>query len=338
MALLSIALFFCHVIALGFGSLVALSYLFARNLRNPLRFLKCAIPYTAPIPLIVIWLSSVYRTEATVQETTIIFGPVARRLIVLFEQIAGLDGSAFFVNLLVAATVLIAPFALGYRVSPRIERWFPLLTGFLVYMAFPYYMQSTAYLYQRLAVFLVPLWLIAWDKPKRESHAWLAACVLLSLGTWLAFNMNRFIEFAEESSSYSKVLSRAEPGHRMAGMLFCNRSASFRYPVYLHFHAWYQAKSAGISDNSFAMTHPSMVRYRDLDAPRIGDRLAWVPAAFEWSQHGGPSYDYFLVCAQGDVSKLLFKEKVDSVELIAYEHPWWLYQSTERNPDQIDGH
>ncbi len=333
MALYSMALFFFHVIALGFGALISLSYLFAKNVRDPLRFLKCAIPYAAPIPLIAIWLSSVYRNEATVQDTTIIFGPVARRLIVLFEQIAGLDGSAFFISLLVTATVLIAPFLFGYRMSARVERWLPLLTGLLVYMVFPYYMQSTAYLYQRLAVFLVPLWLIVWDPPKRESHAWFAACVLLTLAAWGFFNFSRFLDFAEESSGYSQVLSRAEPGRRMAGMLFCKRSASFRYPVYLHFHAWYQAKSAGISDNSFAMTHPSMVRYRDLAAPRVGDRLAWAPAAFEWSQHGGPSYDYFLVCAQGDVSQVLFKEKIDSVELVAYVHPWWLYRSLERNPD-----
>jgi hypothetical protein len=112
----------------------------------------------------------------------------------------------------------------------------------------------------------------------------------------------------------------------MAGMLFCNGSEHFTNPVYLHFHAWYQATSGGIADNSFAMTHPSMVRYRDMTAPRVGDQLAWQPGAFDWSRDGGDSYDYFLVCAGEDVSTRLFKDRTDSLRLVVRDGPWWLYQ------------
>jgi hypothetical protein len=328
-ALFSIVLFFFHVVALGFGAFVSLAYLFAKNFRRPLLFLKYATPYTAPIPLILLWLSRQYENEASVQGTTIVFGPIRLRLTVLFEQIAGTDGVGYLVALVVAAVVLIAPVAFGYRISRRIERWFPLLAGLLVYMAFPYYVLGTAYLYQRMAVFLIPLWLIVWDRPERNSQVGFALCVLLALGTWSVFNLNRFMDFAEESDSFSRVLHAAEPGRRMAGMIFCNMSESFRYPVYLHFHAWYQAKFRGIADNSFAMTHPSMVRYRDLASARVGDRLAWMPWAFDWSRDGGSSYDYFIVCADDDVSGLLFKDRSNSVGLVAHEPPWWLYENRE---------
>ena len=118
----------------------------------------------------------------------------------------------------------------------------------------------------------------------------------------------------------------------MAGMMVCNASAGFANPVYLHFAAWYQAESRGISDISFAITHPSLIRYRDMKAPRIGEHIAWRPLAFAWDRDGGASYDYFIVCARGDVSALIFKDHVGSVELVAHEAPWWLYRKRPVTP------
>lgn len=325
----SVLLFYFHVIALGFGALISLTYILARNFKSPLRLVRCSLPYTAPLPLIALWMTRTIETEPSVEGSPIIFAPLSSRLVTLFGQISGFDGVAFGVGLVIVALFVLLPVAFRYRLSSRPERWLPLLVGLIVYLCFPHYMQSTAYLYQRLGVFLVPLWLMAWEPPERRS-AWLAPVALTVVGLWLTVNTNRFVAFAEESRTFGTVLKRAEPGHTMAGLLVCNASENFGNPVYLHFHAWYQATAGGIVDNSFAMTFPSLVRYRDLNAPRVGDELAWRPAEFQWERDGGPSYDYFIVCAGADVATELFKDHLTSVELVAHEPPWWLYRNLER--------
>jgi hypothetical protein len=327
----SVVLFFCHVVALGFGSLIALTYIAARNFGAWRRLLFCALPYTTPLPLIVVWMSGIYQTEASVQNTPIVFAGLRERLITLFMQLSGLDGFAFLISLAVVGVFILVPLLLGYRFSKRPERWVPLAVGAVTYLIFPSYAQNTAFLYERLAVFLVPLWLIAWDPPSRPTRA-LAATVIVSTGLWLAINTSRFANFAEESRGFDTVLSKAEPGHRIAGMLLCNSSPYFTHPVYLHFAAWYQAVSAGVADMSFAITHPSMVRYRDMQAARFGEYLAWQPTEFTWQRDGGPDYDYFVVCAGTDASAALFKDRIDSVELVARDGAWWLYRNLDARP------
>ena len=152
-AAFSIALFFCHIMALGFASLLALTYLFARNIRRPRRFVLCALPYTAPLPLIGLWMTQIYTTEASVQSSPIIFATIRERLITLFTQLSGLDGYAFAISLIIVAALLGGPPLLRYRFSPRPERWLPLVVGVAVFFTFPRFAQSTAFLYERLAVF-----------------------------------------------------------------------------------------------------------------------------------------------------------------------------------------
>ena len=330
-AAFSIVLFFCHVIALGFGALISLTYLFAKNFRNPVRFMKCALPYATPLPLIAIWMTGIIDTEASVREAPLVWGTLREKLVVLFTQFSGLDGKAFVTSLAVVTLIGLLPVLAGYRISSKPERWMPMLVGLLVYLLFPSYLQNTAFLFHRLAVFLVPLWLIMWDPPQRIRPIFFFAC-LGTLGLWFSVNAHRFVVFAQESTAFSRVLRQAEPGKRMAGMMVCNASTHFANPVYLHFAAWYQAESRGISDISFAITHPSLIRYRDMKAPRIGERIAWRPLAFAWNRDGGASYDYFIACARADVSSHIFKDHVGAVELVAHERPWWLYRKRAETP------
>lgn len=330
-AAFSIVLFFFHVIALGFGALISLTYLLAKNFRNPVRFIKCALPYATPLPLIAIWMSGVIDTEASVRQAPFVWGTLREKLVVLFTQFSGLDGNAFGISLAVVALFALLPVLAGYRISRKPERWLPMLVGSIVYLAFPSYVQNTAFLFHRLAVFLIPLWLIMWEPPQRIRPIFFFAC-LGTLGLWMSVNVHRFVAFAHELTPFSRILQQAEPEKRMAGMMVCNGSVNFANPVYLHFAAWYQAESRGISDISFAITHPSLIRYQDMKAPRIGERIAWRPLAFSWDRDGGESYDYFIVCAKKDESARIFKDRVGSVELIAHENPWWLYRKREGTP------
>jgi len=329
-AIYSTGLFFCHVVALAFGALISLAFLAGKNLHEPRRLARCAIPYAAPLPLIALWALTASATDATVQ-SPIVLGSMRERLGVLFMQFSGLDGFAFGVGLIEVTAIVLLPFVAGYRVSTKPERWMPLAVGGLFYLACPSVVYGTSFLFQRFAVFLIPLWLMVWQSPVRPSRVFPVAVVAV-VAAWFWVNAQRFAGFSEESQPLVSVMREAEGGGRMAGMLLCNGSEYFVNPVYLHVVAWYQAEFNGISDMSFAMLPASLVRYRDMKAPRLGEQHAWTPSSFEWDRDGGAGYDYFLVCAGGNAARLLFKDHTDSVDLVAHEAEWWLY----RNVDPVD--
>ena len=328
-AAFSVLLFFCHVMALGFVALACLTYLVGRNLGSPQRLLRLMLPYTAPLPIIALWMTRILGTEASVQNAPTVFGGFRAHLTTLFSQLSGLDGIAFAASLPIAATILLLPFATGHRFSAKPERWLPLTVGVVVYFLFPSFAQNTAFLYERLGVFLIPLWLMAWDPPANKGRAF-GVVTLAILALWSGVNLVRFALFGSSMNQFDVVLKAAEPGRHLAGMLVCNASPYFTNPVYLHFAAWYQAVGLGIADMSFAITHPSPVRYRDMKQPRFGEFLAWNPTAFSWSRDAGDSYDYFLVCAGADLADVLFKDRQASVTLVAQQGPWWLYRNVTR--------
>ena len=88
-ALYAIFLFFCHILALGFVSLLALSYLAGANYRNPKGLILRYIPYTAPLPLIVLWMSFTHSNEPLASNGLVRFGDAIDRVVVILRQIAG---------------------------------------------------------------------------------------------------------------------------------------------------------------------------------------------------------------------------------------------------------
>lgn len=331
-ALFSIFLFFSHVIVLGFASLVALGYVFGRSLRDVKTLVLRALPYTAPIPLIVIWLASAYRAVPTASTEPTIYGSFMERVAQLLLQPAGHDGFTL-ITLLVTATIVLLPPLAGSTFSHRPERWLPFALGLLVFVAAPRYVITTAYFFQRLGLFLVPLWLLAWDPPTRPGRRldWVPAVIVL---LWSFTNIGRFAGFARESETFRDVMAAMQPGRRVASMVDDKSSQFFAWPVYLHFPAWYQATGRGIVDFNFADFYSSMVRYKKDAGPRITDPLAWYPTAFQWDVYGGARYDYFLVKAPVDISNEIFKEKRGSVELVTRSGWWWLYRNLERDTAQ----
>lgn len=330
-ALLAVFLFFCHVIVLGFASLVALGYVVGTHYRNLKTLLLHALPFTAPLPLIGVWLAVTYESESRVQSHPVIFGPLSHRFVQLLTQSAGREDfspSSAPIVLLVAAAVLLLPWLSGARFSRQPRRWMPFALGSLVFMVAPHYVLSTAFFYQRLGLFLVPLWLMAWDRPQRGRKVeWLAVPIVV---LWVAMSIGRFAAFARETESFTALLDRVERGHRVAAMVDDSGSPLFASPVYLHFPAWYQALGRGLVDYSFSDFYSSMARYRGGTGPRIGEYTSWYPQAFRWDADGGISYEYFIVKSNHDVSAEIFKEKLASVELVARSEWWWLYRNVER--------
>jgi hypothetical protein len=335
-AIASLALFFCHIIVLGFVSLMALCYIAGAHYRDFKGLVLRALPYTAPIPVIAIWMFVTYTNEARVSSDPVVFGPFLVRLTALLQQPAGRDGWQPFICLLVTGAIVLLPWLMGSKLNRRPQRWLPFLLGLMVFMTAPHYVLSTAYFYQRLGVFLVPLWLLMWDPPAADARRpdWLVMPVVL---LWMFLNIGRFAAFARETEAFDRVLAQMEPGGRVASLIVDKGSPLFALPVYMHFPAWYQAKRHGIVDFNFAEFYSQMARYKPDAAPRISETVTWYPQLFQWQANGGASYDYFLIKANFDVSAHIFKDKRGSVELVGRADWWWLYRNKDKSAGAAQG-
>jgi hypothetical protein len=326
-ALFGIFLFFCHIIVLGLISLVALGYVCGRHYREPKRLLAMVLPFAAPLPVIAVWLKITVATEAV--HNPVVFGPLLDRFVILAMEPAGLNTASALSLGLTLAIFALPPLA-GARFSRAPERWLPVLLELVVFMCAPGYVLNAGFFYHRLGIFLVPLWLLAWDAPpagKTHRLDWIGM-VLVTI--WLFANAGRFAAFARESESLEPVIAAIEPGKTVAAMIYDSRSQLFPGPVYMHFGAWYQAQRAGIVDFNFGDFYSQMVRYKKDAGPRLTEQLAWMPTAFQWAAHGGDKYDYFIVKANEDISAQLFKDKLPAVQLVGRSGWWWLYRNVER--------
>lgn len=147
-----------------------------------------------------------------------------------------------------------------------------------------------------LCLSVVPLWLLLWVKPQKVAK-WFWPVIVIVLISWWSANTYRFHAFEQELYSFRKIISKIEPGQRLGRLMMENTHRLFSHPVLLHFPAWYQATGGGLTDMSFATTHPSMIRYPDSSLKRIDGDALWEPATFGRDRHGANRYDYFMVYA-----------------------------------------
>jgi hypothetical protein len=337
-AVASLALFFCHVIVLGFASLIALGYIAGAHWRDWKALALRWLPYTAPLPLIAIWMIVTYSKEARVSTDPVVFGPLGYRLSQLLTQPAGQDSlSPLWICLLMTGSVLLLPWLMGSRFSRQPQRWLPFLLGLTVFMTAPHYVFSAAYFYQRLGIFLVPLWLLMWDAPAAATRRpdWLVMPLIV---LWMLLNTGRFAAFARETESFDRMFERMEPGRRVSAMVYDKASPLFALPVYMHFPAWYQARRGGIADFNFADFYSQMARYRPDVGPRSDERVSWNATAFDWDANGGAKYDYFIVKANVDISNQIFKQRRGSVELVTRSGWWWLYRNKAKAAADLQPH
>ena len=333
LGLLSLGLFFCHIIALSVASLLAVTYLAARHSRAPASLVRRALPLAAPLPLMAIWMVGTYLAEAPVQNSPVAFQGIANRLLVVVLQFGGLDSYALSLNFWIAGLMLALPLLLRCRFSRQPQRWLPLAVGSALFLLTPASAFNTGFLYHRLAMFLVPLWLVAWEPASTPRRRPIVLLAVLTITVWIGVNAHRFAAFSSETRGLTTVLQSMEPDRHAAGLTGLQSSRNFRYPVFLHMVAWYQALGPGISDFNFAACHPQLVRYPDLSVSKFNWWLVENPLEFEWNTHEGDRYDYFLVHADQDQSVQLFKDSLDSVELVTRSGQWWLYQNRARSAD-----
>lgn len=160
---------------------------------------------------------------------------------------------------------------------------------------------------------------------RRRVAGWLAGFALLFLSVQTArVHGTEFERTDAEMGELDDALAHTKPGRRLLGLIYDRGSEVVALPVYLHAHAYYQARVGGLAGYSFAELPKSPVRYRPgLEPPSFPPRFEWTPEAFEADRYG-KLFDYFLVRTRPGlpVPRLFPPDASDSPRLV-FEGPRW---------------
>ena len=194
--------------------------------------------------------------------------------------------------------------------------------------------------YQRFAVFLLPASLFmfsnlnktnATDEYKTQTIGFNKKTLTLSCGFLVVFLIlldthKDFMSFEKNDKAFHNVLSQMEKDKTSLSLILHNDNQNFKISVpYLHFGSWYQAQHGGESLINFAyepIAKYVMVKYAK---PLWPIPSAWGSQQFDWRQHQGWRYDYFLVRSDRKRDDL-FKASSGKVKLKAQEGQWYLYE------------
>jgi len=240
-------------------------------------------------------------------------------------------------KLFVTAMVMFSiPWLLGLRINWRNP--IPLVPFFLVVIILgfvPNFAFSTALLYQRFALFLLPAY--AWifpatqpsNSPKQESAREKTLIVVLILSTWgfMGLQTLNTVRFNNESKDIDTIISQLKPRQRALTMAFDPDSkGNDSIKIYAHYPAWYQAEKGGLVDFNFAWFPPQIVRYRPDRLPAVEPGFEWNIHKFNWHTHRGDDFNYFLVRSSEPVPPLLFDGAPCQPQLVLKKGKWSIYE------------
>jgi len=333
-------LFVCHALIMGLFVLITVGFwLFsARHLRD---FVKCAWPVVALVPLVIVWFaiasqhpqaSHPIRWDLSWINTTDFYYSYAAGWIDPEQpgwgRITGFIPRMLGVRPNLAVTLMgimlfALPFLGGGRFTSFRVRWIPLLIITLLLLFLPNVLFGNSFTVQRFALLAMPLFLVAIDAantPGRVRRYVRMIAPLAAFG-WIAYMSINALQFNKDSEGFEEVISKMEPNKRVISLMFLRDDDHFIAPVFLHFPAWYSAIKGGISSPSFAMFSGMPVRYRTEHLPGIKMGFAWEPQSFDWQEHEGYKYDYFVARAPEQV----IRSSACGVNLVAHAGQWWLY-------------
>jgi len=189
--------------------------------------------------------------------------------------------------------------------------WFPISIGWLWQLNERYAIA---------AALLVPLLL----RPRRGLRGVLPLAVVFVVGlASAAVAARQARDFTREADGFDRVLSRAEPGHRLLSLIYDRGSRTAKFVPYLHFGSYYRARGGGIAAFSFAELPQSPLRYRpETEPPRHPVHWEWEPWQFD-PVVDGRYYDYVLV--RGPVDPFARAGNGPRFQRIAHEGLWSLY-------------
>lgn len=150
---------------------------------------------------------------------------------------------------------------------------------------------------ERLAPLAAMVGVVALPPPaaarRRLAAILVAGLVVFQLGQTLS----GFLRFGQETAGLGDLLAGTAPGENLAGLIFEPRSEVWeRYPVYLHFPAYYQVEKGGRILFSFAELYQTTARFRPGKSweDLLVEWNEWNPHRFSYPRHG-QRFRYFLV-------------------------------------------
>ena len=150
---------------------------------------------------------------------------------------------------------------------------------------------------ERLAPMAAMVGVVALPPPS-PSRRRLAAIVVAGLVVLqLGWTLSGFLRFRQETAGLEELLAGTAPGESLAGLIFEPRSEAWeRYPVYLHFPAYYQVEKGGRILFSFAELYQTTARFRPGKSWEylLVEWNEWSPHRFSYARHG-QRFRYFLV-------------------------------------------
>jgi len=320
LGLFTIILFFSHFMIFGVALLIAILQTFAKyRIKRP----SIYTPFITTLPLVAAWAAQTATNEPYASRW--IWGIDENRIPGLFSYTVGMYNDALFV--VFGAILFAIPFLLKGRITKLPWKLTPFLTLLLVYSTFPVLIANIVGTAARLTIFLFIFYLLIFEFKTRTTR-------FQTLGTGIfstllvVVTITRFAGFNQEITGFREMINEIPEGKRILSMVFKTKSNYFgEQPVYLHFPLWYQAEKMGVVDFNFALLYPPVVRYRENQLPKVMNGFEVNPAMFDWTQHGGDNYDYFLVRSDNNITAPLFREHVSDIRLVEHAGTWWLYKN-----------
>ena len=236
--------------------------------------------------------------------------------------------SSSYILMAVVMAIVLMPWLMGLRINwQKKSTWIPFAVVLAIMLAVPAFAFSTAFLYQRFALFLLPAyaWMftrnVASDLPDVKPAAntlllqsrlgarlALPLLIILCLSILSVKSISSW-KFGHETADIDSIISTLEPKHRAANLLFYRDSvADGNAKIYAHYPAWYQAEKQGLVDFNFAWFPPQIVRYRPDHLPAITPEDDWRPDRFGWLKNRGSDYTYFFVRQIAEPGKAMPKD------------------------------
>jgi hypothetical protein len=265
---------------------------------------------------------------------TIFFGSWAERFWSVLR--GALDGPAANWPAVVAMLLFALPFLGGLAIDWRRREPVAIAATTLIALVLtPSFAWSTALLYQRLPLFLLPAYAWLFTEPEATAPGLArifaprltAACAVIAAAI-LSKHLIDGLAFADEAKDFDQVLAVAQPGQRAAMLIFDQESRAIKTKfVYLNFPAWYAAERGGFVDYSFAIVHTEMMRFLPAAVPDFPEYVALHPQFFNWSADQGWRYRYFFIRRAEPLNAAYFAGAPAPPKPIAHAGEWTLYEN-----------
>lgn len=344
LAVLGLVLFFSHGLVFIFASSIGLGLLAVRLGFQQRPLLVALLPYVPLLALGTVYAAAGKNAEAAMDAffpAGIVWRWDRSRFWLPNHLFGGYDLRGVIFAAIASVFMMWSPRLLGSPLNRRNPAAFvPMATVLLVWLAVPHYAMKTSLLFERFALFVLPLYAMMFGRPTAprrladgRTFDGLQSRVcqaLLALLCWvfLGAQTQGLFRFAQESEDFDTVRLAAEPGQRALGMVFDTNSAAARNPwAYLNYPLWYQAENGGLVDFNSAWFPPQVVRFRTDRLPAVRPDFSMEPQSFNWNDHRGWEYRYFFVRHSQPIPEDMFENRRCQVALLKSAGPWSLYET-----------